>query len=203
LFPRAFSAGLWLVWCTWCTWCTFPGVGIGEEMGFDATDFLAGPFDGDLAAVLGPRGHEPGPEAAEPPRVPKAPAITSWDPRPDPLGADGWPADSVPPGEPCPKCGGLLWWEDLEGGRHRLDCEGAKFQRAEELAGLARGLRAASGLPPGGVAIRPGECPRCRSTGFRDAAIHNGQSVRRDCARCGRTIEFVTWYERVLDPGAN
>jgi hypothetical protein len=70
-------------------------------------------------------------------------------------------------------------------------------------AAEARRLREASGVPPPGVAPGPGECPRCRSTGFRDVPIHNGQSVRRDCARCGRFIAFVVWYGRLMQPGAN
>ena len=64
-------------------------------------------------------------------------------------------------------------------------------------------VRHGSGLAPWGAAPRPGECPRCRSIGFRDVPIHNGQSVRRDCAACGRFIAFVVWYGRLLYPGAN
>jgi hypothetical protein len=35
---------------------------------------------------------------------------------------------------------------------------------------------------------------RCGSTTWRDVAIHDGQSTRRDCARCGRFIDFSRWY---------
>src|SRR5262245_17574403 len=35
---------------------------------------------------------------------------------------------------------------------------------------------------------------RCGSTTWRDVTIHVGRSVRRDCARCGRFIEFPVWY---------
>ena len=35
---------------------------------------------------------------------------------------------------------------------------------------------------------------RCGSTRCSDVPIHNGQSVRRDCGRCGRFIEFPVWY---------
>jgi len=35
---------------------------------------------------------------------------------------------------------------------------------------------------------------RCGSTTWRDFPIHNGQSVRRDCGRCGRFTEFPIWY---------
>lgn len=35
---------------------------------------------------------------------------------------------------------------------------------------------------------------RCGSSTWRDVAIHDGQSTRRDCGRCGRFIEFPIWY---------
>jgi hypothetical protein len=35
---------------------------------------------------------------------------------------------------------------------------------------------------------------RCDSTTWRDVPIHDGQSVRRDCGRCGRFIEFAVWH---------
>jgi hypothetical protein len=35
---------------------------------------------------------------------------------------------------------------------------------------------------------------RCGSTTLRDVPIHGGQSVRRDCGRCGRFMEFPVWY---------
>lgn len=35
---------------------------------------------------------------------------------------------------------------------------------------------------------------RCGSTRWRDVSIHGGQSVRRDCWRCGRFREFCIWY---------
>lgn len=38
------------------------------------------------------------------------------------------------------------------------------------------------------------EVCRCGSTTWRDVPIHEGQSVRRDCGRCGRFIEFPIWY---------
>ena len=46
--------------------------------------------------------------------------------------------------------------------------------------------------------IEPGANPNavchCGSTKWRDVSIHDGQSVRRDCGRCGRFIEFAVWY---------
>ena len=35
---------------------------------------------------------------------------------------------------------------------------------------------------------------RCGSTTWRDVAIHGGQTVRRDCGRCGRFGRFSIWY---------
>jgi hypothetical protein len=35
---------------------------------------------------------------------------------------------------------------------------------------------------------------RCGSTIRRDVPIHGGQSIRRDCGRCGRFIRFLVWY---------
>jgi TubC N-terminal docking domain len=35
---------------------------------------------------------------------------------------------------------------------------------------------------------------RCGSTTWRDVPIHDGQSSRRDCGKCGRFIEFSIWY---------
>jgi len=35
---------------------------------------------------------------------------------------------------------------------------------------------------------------RCGSTTSVDMLIHEGQSTRRDCAGCGRFIDFSRWY---------
>jgi hypothetical protein len=35
---------------------------------------------------------------------------------------------------------------------------------------------------------------RCGGTTWRDIPIHGGQSVRRDCGRCGRYLDFPIWY---------
>ena len=35
---------------------------------------------------------------------------------------------------------------------------------------------------------------RCGSTTWQDFPIHRGQSVRRDCGRCGRFLDFPVWY---------
>ena len=63
-------------------------------------------------------------------------------------------------------------------------------------------------MPPelrGRVEATPDTCPnaashgekkicRCGSTTWRGVPIHDGQSVRRDCGRCGRFIDFPIWY---------
>jgi hypothetical protein len=41
---------------------------------------------------------------------------------------------------------------------------------------------------------------RCGSVRWRDVPIHAGQSVRRDCGRCGRFLAFIVWYGRPLEP---
>ncbi len=37
-------------------------------------------------------------------------------------------------------------------------------------------------------------CPKCGHERYRDVPIHNGQSTRRDCAYCARTIGFPSWF---------
>ena len=37
---------------------------------------------------------------------------------------------------------------------------------------------------------------RCGSTETTDVAIHDGASLRRDCAKCGRFVDFPVWYGR-------
>lgn len=37
----------------------------------------------------------------------------------------------------------------------------------------------------------------CGSTTWREVVIHVGRSVRRDCARCGRFIDFPLWYGKL------
>lgn len=39
-------------------------------------------------------------------------------------------------------------------------------------------------------------CHRCGATTWSDTPIHGGRSVRRDCARCGRFVDFPVWYGR-------
>jgi len=42
----------------------------------------------------------------------------------------------------CADCGGFLWWEDVKGGRHCVDCGREKLARSLELAERAARLRA-------------------------------------------------------------
>ena len=41
-------------------------------------------------------------------------------------------------------------------------------------------------------------CPRCRYAAYVDVPIHDGRSVRRDCARCGRFLAFPVWYGKPM-----
>lgn len=41
---------------------------------------------------------------------------------------------------------------------------------------------------------RPKPVCRCGSTTWRDVPVHRGQSVRRDCGRCERFLNFPVWY---------
>jgi hypothetical protein len=47
------------------------------------------------------------------------------------------------------------------------------------------------------VCVEPAVAQKCRRCGSRatvDTPIHQGQSIRRDCAKCGRFRSFPTWY---------
>lgn len=37
-------------------------------------------------------------------------------------------------------------------------------------------------------------CKRCDSAEYMDVSIHDGRSLRRDCATCGRFLYFSKWY---------
>lgn len=41
---------------------------------------------------------------------------------------------------------------------------------------------------------------RCGSTNLREVPIHKGQSIRRDCGRCGRFFNFPVWYGKNDNP---
>lgn len=52
---------------------------------------------------------------------------------------------------------------------------------------------------PAGPTTKP--ICRCGSTTWRDVSIHGGRSVRRDCSRCTRFLDFPVWYGK--DTGRN
>jgi hypothetical protein len=45
---------------------------------------------------------------------------------------------------------------------------------------------------------------RCGSTTWRDVVLrhapHNGTTIRRDCAACGRFLDFPLWYGKASEP---
>ena len=41
-------------------------------------------------------------------------------------------------------------------------------------------------------------CDRCGSIDFDDIPIHNGQSTRRDCAKCHRFMGWPKWYGKIM-----
>jgi hypothetical protein len=53
----------------------------------------------------------------------------------------------------------------------------------------------ASGLSGGAIEHDAPQCDKCGSTDFRDTLVHEGCSARRECALCGRLIDFQSWYE--------
>jgi len=108
--------------------------------------------DGDRLVIRGPRAaeavarrlleHKPEVVAAleaEPER-PTIRAVVRSTEAP-PLGADGWPADTIEPGEPCPRCGSLEKWWDFWGGEHCQQCEADQLERARGLVERAAELR--------------------------------------------------------------
>jgi len=42
--------------------------------------------------------------------------------------------------------------------------------------------------------IKTFTCQNCGHPEYRDIEIHDGQSIRRDCERCGRTFGFPLWF---------
>ena len=41
-------------------------------------------------------------------------------------------------------------------------------------------------------------CQHCGTSDYVTVPIHNGQSTRLDCARCGRFLRFGFWYGKEL-----
>jgi hypothetical protein len=71
-----------------------------------------------------------------------------------------------------------------------------KAHKADLLAVLRPAPEGVPNLPaPTCEASKPAKAVcRCGSTTWRDVPIHGGQSVRRDCRRCGRFLDFSVWY---------
>ena len=83
--------------------------------------------------------------------------FSGWRRRPECQGRWGWEPPDLPEADrwweeydfgelpeadwTCPQCGGLLWWEDLLGGKHCLLCEADKAERADRLAAKTARLR--------------------------------------------------------------
>jgi hypothetical protein len=44
------------------------------------------------------------------------------------------------------------------------------------------------------AAAQGATCRRCGGAAFQNTAIHDGASVRRDCAVCGSFVDFSIWY---------
>jgi len=41
-------------------------------------------------------------------------------------------------------------------------------------------------------------CPRCENPSFRTVPIHDGESERIDCAKCGSVFGFSKWQGQTL-----
>ena len=74
-----------------------------------------------------------------------------------------------------------------------------KAHKADVLAMLRPAPEAAPALPAptSDAPAKPAKAVcRCGSTTSRDFPIHDGQSIRRDCGRCRRFLDFPVWYGR-------
>jgi hypothetical protein len=56
------------------------------------------------------------------------------------------------------------------------------------------GLAQRRPTPPPAPPRPMARCERCHSAKYIDVPIHKGQSIRRDCARCGRLLDFPLWH---------
>jgi len=78
-----------------------------------------------------------------------------------------------------------------------------KVHKTELLAMLRSAPEPSPALPaPTGDAPANAVC-HCGSIVWRDVLIHSGQSIRRDCGRCGRFLEFLNWHGTSLDRTAS
>ena len=129
---------------------------------------------------------EPGPAEAQAVEV-NTPALASGLP-------PGWPSNTPKP----------PWWPEF------LDCLGSirLLAAREQMCGdptcgfsvailWTDGKTAEWSCPKCGRTSGPivqQKCRRCGSTQYHDVPIHNGKSIRRDCARCGRFLDFPAWH---------
>ena len=103
-----------------------------------------------LLAVLrpaeGPARADPLPGGDDPQLVERQPDVAA-----PALGPDGWPEDSVEPGDPCASCGSLLFWWNPLGDRRCMACDGPST--AIRLLERVEGIRRRHGIPspPGAV----------------------------------------------------
>ncbi len=70
-----------------------------------------------------------------------------------------------------------------------MDCLGGRSSSKNVLYGNRRGISHIFLLFSG---------DRCGSTDYRDVDIYNGQSVRRDCAKCLRFMGWPKWRDLAL-----
>lgn len=77
-----------------------------------------------------------------------------------------------------------------------------KAHKADLLAALRPTPKSAAlSKPPSEAPSKPTKAAcRCVSEAWRDVPIHDGQSIRRDCGRCGRFIAFTVWYGKTTGP---
>ena len=96
----------------------------------------------------------------------------------------------------CPHCGSIeRWWNTVGVGRcARCDPPSTSrrllWLKEQELASRPEmHTRADQIETPTGP-----HCSRCLSQEFRYIEIHDGQSRRRECGKCGRFIDFPVWH---------
>lgn len=71
----------------------------------------------------------------------------------------------------------------------------------ESKSALLQALRASDAAAPEPTTTVPTiRCARCRSVEWVDYPIHEGRSVRRDCANCNFTIDFPVWHPNDSSP---
>ena len=119
----------------------------------------------------------------------------------------GWD-DGVEP-VPCDKCGGIDNWLNVHGEARCTKCDPRmspeqwlkKVERARRLnpaperenITVEEKVRRKSLCSPIQKREDPPGCPRCRSTDYIDIEVHDGQSLRRDCAQCQLAYGFSRW----------